>query len=158
MDTASDAGACVGVRVGVGESPDVGVAEGGTTVDVGDVVVGEGTGGIGPPPLYVTRTPTQSMKKSREVELDTLITRTRKFASAKLAGLQVRPQVSVVLPRVKVFMPVPRVPVAFAAVHVVPPSQDSCTHILGELEVLSTRASRRTSIPPIVAPAGIEKP
>ena len=87
-----------------------------------------------------------------------MITRTRKFASAKLAGLHVRPQGSVVLPRVKVFMLVPRVPVAFAAVHVVPPSQDICTHILGELDVLSARASRRTSIPAIAAPVGIEKP
>jgi len=158
MDTVSDAGACVGVRVGVGESADVGVAEGGTAVGVGDPAVGESAGDVGPPPLKVTRTAIQSRKKSREVELDTSITRTRKFASAKLAGLQVRPQVSVVLPRVKVFMLVPRVPVDFAAVQVVPPSQDICTHILGELDVLSARASRRTSIPPIVAPAGIEKP
>ena len=76
----------------------------------------------------------------------------------KLAGLQVRPQVSFVLPRVKVFILVPSVPVDFAAVQVVPPSHDNCTHILGELDVLSARASKRTSIPPIVAPEGIEKP
>ena len=174
MVTVSDAGVCVGVcegvaeAVDVGESADVGVTEGGTEVGVEDAVVGEGgtevsvgEGGgevAGPPPLWVTRTATQSRKKSREVELDTLITRTRKFASAKLAGPHVRPQVSVVLPRVKVFMLVPRVPVTFATVHVVPPSQDICTHILGELDVLSARASRRTSIPPIVAPAGIEMP
>ena len=36
----SDAGICVGVRDGVGESADV--AEGGTEVSVGDPVVGEG--------------------------------------------------------------------------------------------------------------------
>lgn len=65
---------------------------------------------------------------------------------------------SVALPRVKVFMLVPSVPVAFAAVQVAPPSQESCTHILGELAVLSARASRRTSMPAIVAPLGMEKP
>ena len=41
----------MGVRVGVGESPDVGVAEAGTEVDVGDPVVGEGAGDVGPLPL-----------------------------------------------------------------------------------------------------------
>ena len=51
MDMVSEAGACVGVRVGVGESADVGVAEGGTAVGVGDPVVGEGAGDVGPPPL-----------------------------------------------------------------------------------------------------------
>ena len=156
--------AAVGVRVCVA----VGVCEGGTDVEVGEPDVGEagtevsvGEGGVEvapPPPAWVTRTATQSRKKSREVELETLITRTRRFALEKSAGPHVRPHVSVVLPRVNVAILVLRVPVAFAAVHVVPPSQDNCTHILGELDVLSTRASRRTSIPPIVAPDGIEKP
>ena len=86
------------------------------------------------------------------------MTRTRKFTFAKFAGLHVRPHVSVGLPRIKVLMLVPRVAVDFAAVQVVPPSQESCTHILGELAVLSARASRRTSIPAMAAPVGIEKP
>jgi hypothetical protein len=50
------------------------------------------------------------------------------------------------------------VPVAFAAVHVVPPSHESCTHILGEPAVLSARASSRTSMPVIDEPAGIATP
>ena len=36
--------------------------------------------------------------------------------------------------------------------------QDNCTQICGEPDVLSTRASRRTSKPKMVAPAGIPKP
>ena len=92
------------------------------------------------------------------MELDTSITRTRKFVSVKFPELHVRPQLSVALPRINVFMLVPSVTVDFAAVQVVPPSQESCTHITGELDVLSARASRRTSIPLIVAPVGMEKP
>src|SRR5688572_1343135 len=75
-----------------------------------------------------TRTATQSRKKSREVEPATVITRTRKLALAKFAALHVRPQVSVELPSVNVPMLVPSVAVDLAAVHVVPPSQESCTH------------------------------
>jgi hypothetical protein len=156
--------AAVGVRVCVA----VGVGEGGTGVELGEPVVGEagtevsvGEDGVEvapPPPLWVTRTETQSRKKSREVELETLITRTRKLVLEKSAGPHGRPHVSVVLPRMDVAILVPRVPVTFVAVQVVPPSQDSCTHILGELEVLSARASRRTSMPLMAAPLGIEKP
>jgi len=86
------------------------------------------------------------------------MTRTRKFASAKFVELHVRPQVSVGLPRINVLRLVPSVAVDFAKVHVAPPSQESCTHILGALAVLSARASRRTSMPLTVAPAGMEIP
>jgi hypothetical protein len=87
--------------------------------------------------LTYARTPTRSRKKSREVELDTLITRTRKLGSAKFAALHVRPHVSLALPRVNVPKLVPSGPVAFAAVQVVPPFQESCTHIFGAPDVLS---------------------
>ena len=46
------------------------------------------------------------------------------------------------------------VEVDFALVQEVPPFQESCTHSLGEPEVLSTLASRRTSMPLTVAPPG----
>lgn len=156
-------GVTVAVRVGVGPDDvavgvDVASTGVGVNVSVGNPGVREVVGVVGAPPLYVTRTATQSRKKSLEVELDTSITRTRKFASAKFPELQVRPQLSEALPRINVFMVVPRVVVDLAVVQVVPPSQESCTHITGELDVLSARASRRTSIPLIVAPVGIEKP
>ena len=69
-----------------------------------------------------------------------------------------RPHVSVALPSVKLVMVVPSVAVVFAVVHVVPPSHESCTHILGEPDVLSARASSRTSMPVTDMPVGIEKP
>jgi len=72
--------------------------------------------------------------------------------------LQVRPQVSVALPRVKALTEVPKVGVLLALVHVLPPFQESWTQILGEPDVLSTLASSRTVIPLIVEPPGIEKP
>ena len=121
-----------GVTVGVGVEElagSVAVAVGcvsvAVAVAVGNPAVGDVVGVTGAPPLYVTRTATQSKKKSREVEPDTSITRTRKFASAKFAELHVRPQLSVALPRIYVFMLVPSVTVDFAAVQVVPPSQES---------------------------------
>src|SRR5215210_6635915 len=46
------------------------------------------------------RTATESRKKSRAVELATLITRNRKFAFASCAAIQVRPQVSAAPPSV----------------------------------------------------------
>jgi hypothetical protein len=112
----------------------------------------------GPLVVKCGRRAIHSRKKSREVELATLMTRTRKFALPKSAGLHERPQVSAAPPSVNVARLVPSVPVAFAAVQVVPPSQDSCTHILGVPEVLSDRASSRTSIPAIAEPAGTEMP
>ena len=87
-----------------------------------------------------------------------MMTRTRKFASVKFAESHMRPHVSVALPRINVLMLVPRVVVDFAAVQVAPPSQESCTHILGALAVLSARASRRTSMPLTDAPVGTENP
>ena len=46
------------------------------------------------------------------------------------------------------------VDVTCAAVQDTPPSQESSAHILGEPDVLSARASRRTSMPLTAAPAG----
>jgi len=57
--------------------------------------------------------------------------RTRKLAFVKSVEAQVRPQVSVVVPRVKVASAVPRVVVFLVAVQVAPPSQDSSTHMKG---------------------------
>ena len=57
-------------------------------------------------------------------------------------------------PSVRVVIVVVSVGVDWAAVHVAPPSQESSTHIRGEPDVLSTRASRRTSMPCTLAPAG----
>ena len=48
---------------------------------------------------YVTCTATQSSEKSREVLLATSITRTRKLVFDKSLVVQVRPHVSVALPR-----------------------------------------------------------
>jgi hypothetical protein len=87
-----------------------------------------------------------------------LITRTRKLAFESSAGVHVRPHVFVALPSVRVDMVVLRVDVACAAVHEAPPFQDSCTHMRGEPDVLSTRASSRTSMPRTVAPEGREIP
>jgi hypothetical protein len=112
----------------------------------------------GPLVVKCGRVAIHSRKKSRDVELATLMTRTRKFAFPKSAGLHERPHVSAAPPSVNVARLVPRVPVVFAAVQVVPPSQDSCTHILGVPAVLSARASSRTSIPAIAEPAGTEMP
>jgi hypothetical protein len=112
----------------------------------------------GPLVVKCARTAIHSRKKSRDVELATLITRRRKFAFPKSAGLHVRPHVSAAPPSVNVARLVPSVPVAFAAVQVVPPSQESWTHIVGVPEVLSARESSRTSIPAIAEPAGTEMP
>ena len=111
-------------------------------------------------PLVVTcgRAATASRKKSRDVELATLMTRRRKLALARLAALQVRPHVSVAPPSVNVARAVPSVPVAFAAVQVAPPSAESCTHIRGAPDVLSARARSRTSMPAIAEPAGVTNP
>ena len=104
------------------------------------------------------RTATASRKKSRDVELATLVTRRRKLAFDRFAALHVRPHASVAPPSVTVLSAVPSVPVAFAAVHVAPPSAESWMHIRGEPDVLSTRARTRTSMPAIAEPSGIGKP
>ena len=83
-----------------------------------------------------------------------MLTRTRKFALESSAAVQLRPHVLVAPPRVRAVMLVVNVGVACAAVHETPPSQESATHIRGEPDVLSTRASRRTSMPLTAAPAG----
>jgi hypothetical protein len=76
----------------------------------------------------------------------------------RFAALHARPHVSAAPPSVNVARLVPSVPVVFAAVQVVPPSQESCTHIRGDPDALSARASRRTSMPAIADPPGIAKP
>src|SRR5512134_149705 len=77
-------GVLVGMGVNVGPTGVVGVI---------GVFVGP------PPPEYQTRTGSQSRKKSREVLLDTLTIRTRKLAPVNSLLFQVRPQVSLALPR-----------------------------------------------------------
>src|SRR5688572_19284467 len=143
-----DGAAAVSVTVPVDDVP--------PTVDDGFTLSALSVAG----PLVVTcgRTPTVSRKKSRDVELATLMTRRRKLAFARLAALHVRPHVSAAPPSVNVARAVPSVPVAFAAVHVAPPSAESCTHIRGEPDVLSARARSRTSMPAIAEPAGIANP
>src|SRR5262249_1941312 len=122
-------------------------AAGALIATVGGVV----SGTAGP---VVTRTATQSREKSRAVELATSVTRTWKLALASPAGLHVRPHVSAEVPRTYVAMLVVSVGVDRAAVQVTPPSHESCTHIFGAPLVPSTRASRRTSMPRMLVPAG----
>lgn len=115
-------------------------------------------GGGSEAPVVCARTATASRKKSRAVELATLMTRRRKLAFSRFAALHVRPHVSVAPPSVIVVSAVPSVPVTFAVVHVAPPSLESWTHIRGAPAVLSARARNRTSIPAIAEPAGIVNP
>ena len=82
------------------------------------------------------------------------MTRTLKFASERSAAVQLRPQVFAAPPSMRVAVVVPSVAVDCAAVQDTPPSHESWTHIFGEPDVLSARASRRTSMPCTVAPAG----
>ena len=110
-----DGAAAVSVTVPVDDVP--------PTVDDGFTLSALSVAG----PLVVTcgRTATASRKKSRDVELATLMTRRRKLAFARLAALHVRPHVSVAPPSVNVVKAVPSVLVLFAAVQVAPPSAES---------------------------------
>jgi len=74
------------------------------------------------------------------------------------AAVHVLPHVSLGPPSTNVDMLVPSVAVAFAAVHVLPASHESCTHTFGDPDALSARASIRTSMPAIAAVAGTEIP
>src|SRR5688572_7013152 len=140
----------VGVRVGVLVTP-VGVFVG---VFVRDgVAVGVL---VTPPPLKLTRTGTQSRKKSREVLLDTLTIRTRKFALVNSLVLHVRSHVSLALPKISVRSVVARFGPAFIVVQEVPLFQESCTQKCGAFEVLSARACVRTSMPVMVEPEGMD--
>ena len=143
-----DGAAAVSVTV-----PEVGVPP---TVDVGFTLSALSVAGAAV--VVCDRTATASRKKSRDVELATLVTRRRKLAFDRLAALHVRPHVSVAPPSVNVLSAVPSVPVAFAAVHVAPPSAESWMHIRGEPDVLSARARTRTWMPAIAEPLGIVKP
>src|ERR671919_1163285 len=141
----------VGVRVGVLVTP-VGVFVG---VFVRDgVAVGVL---VTPPPLKLTRTGTQSRKKSREVLLDTLTIRTRKLALVNSFVFHVLPQVSLALPKMSVRSVVARFGPVFIVVQLAPLFQESCTQKCGAFDVLSARASVRTSMPVIVEPEGIER-
>ena len=82
--------------------------------------------------------------------------RTRRVALVSSPVVQVRPQVSLALPSVRVAMLVVSVPVCFALVQLEPLFHESWTQCLGDPLVLSARESRRTSIPLMVEPAGIE--
>lgn len=146
--TPPDGAAEVSVTVPVDDEP--------PTVDDGFTVSALNVAGAAA--VVCGRTATASRKKSRDVELATLVTRRRKLAFDRLAVLHVRPQVSVAPPSVNVLSAVPSVPVALAAVQVAPPSAESWAHIRGEPDVLSARARSRTSIPAIAEPPGIVKP
>ena len=63
--------------------------------------------------------------------------RRRKLVLEKSPSAQLRPHVLLTPPSVVVPVVVVSVAVLWAAVQVVPPSQDSCTHILGAPDVLS---------------------
>src|SRR5512134_2766117 len=71
---------------------------------VGGGVVGGGVVGGGVVSPYVTRTATQSRKKSREVLLATLVMRTRSVVLFSSPVVQVRPQLSLALPSVRLAM------------------------------------------------------
>ncbi len=104
----------------------------------------------------MTRTGTQSRKKSRDVLLATLVMRTRRVALVSSPVVHARPQVSLALPSIRLAMLVVSVPVCLAAVQLEPLFHESSTQCLGDPLVLSARESRRTSTPLMVAPAGIE--
>ena len=84
------------------------------------------------------------------------VTRTRKLALLNSPSDQVLPQVSVELPSTAVWSAVVSVASVFAAVHDVPPFQESSTLMLLVPEVLSSRQSSRTSMPVMVAFPGRE--
>ena len=79
--------------------------------------------------------------------LDTLITRTRKFASLSVESVHTNPQLSAGPPSMYVASLVVRVAVDLVAVHDTPPSHDNCTQIFGAPLVLSALASSLTSMP-----------
>lgn len=84
-----------------------------------------------------------------------MMRRTLKVLLATSGKVQVRPQVSATPPNVYVAAVVVRLAVLFAAVHETPPSQESCAHILDVVRsVLLTLATKPTSMPLMVAPAG----
>ena len=88
--------------------------------------------------------------------LATLTMRTRRVALVSSPVVQARPQASLALPSVRLAMLVVSVPVCLAVVQLEPLFHDSWTQCRGEPLVLSARESRRTSIPLMVEPAGIE--
>jgi hypothetical protein len=74
------------------------------------------------------------------VEAATSIMRTRNEPDANSEVAQVRPQVLAAPPKTYVVVAVAKVGVVRADVHVVPPFQESCTHIIGVFAVLLTFA------------------
>ena len=102
-------------------------------------------GGAGTP--VRTRTPTQSRKKSRDVELRRCLSTARGSSRcARFDALHVRPHVSLDPPSVNA-PGSSQVPVARVAVQVAPPSHESCTHIRGAPDV-------RQPAPPTALDAG----
>jgi hypothetical protein len=97
--------------------------------------------------LIIDANSSQSNEKSREVLLETSITRTRKFGSLRFESVHAIPQLSAGPPRTYVAVLVVNVGVDFAVVHDAPPSHDNCTQIFGAPLVLSAFASSLTSIP-----------
>src|ERR1044071_4637864 len=89
----------------------------------------------------------ESSENVRAAEAATSITRIRKFVFEKSLIPQVRPHVSVGVPRIYVALVVVNVVVDLAVVHVVPPFQEISTQILGALVALLTFALSLTSIP-----------
>lgn len=85
------------------------------------------------------------------------MTRSRKLELAKFAPVHVRPHKSEALPNTYVASLVVNREVVLAVVQLLPPSQESWTQNLGELEVDSTLPSRRTSMPLIAELVGIAK-
>lgn len=108
--------------------------------------------------MYVTLTATQSRAKPCDESPAMSVRRTLKLASASSAGVHARPQVSVPDPKRKVVTPLPRTDVERGVPHDVPPSHDSSTQILGLLAELFALASRRTSMPLMVAPVEMATP
>lgn len=99
-------------------------------------------------------TVTWSRENVLEVEPETSIIRKRKLALVKLVPLQVRPQVSIEVPKRYAVLVVLNVDVDLALVQVAPPFQDNWMQNLGEPVVLFTFPVSFTSIPWMVAALG----
>jgi hypothetical protein len=103
---------------------------------------------------YVTRTGTQSRKKSLSGCALFDVTRTRKFAFERSLAVHDRPHRSLALPRVAECSLVVSVRSVFAAVHDAPPFHESSALMLLSPNTLSRYQSSRTSMPLMAQPAG----
>lgn len=144
----------VAVFEGVGESVGVNVV----VITVVGVLVAVGVHEgvkVTPEGIYEMRTGIQSREKSREVLEAMLVMRTRRLASSPV--VQVCPQASPAPPKMYMASDVVKFVLVWAAVQVVPPSQESSMQDLGEPDVESTFISRRTSMPWMVDPLGTDE-